>query len=170
MKVKNRQEESLEERIKNITLLAVDLDGVLTDGTITIDSNGKASKSVNYLDRDAINFWRENNKFAIITGGGGFLQETIVNFIGCDYCIYKARNKEKALVDMCEKLGIDVNNVCYIGDAERDLPAIKASGFGMTPKNGATLCKDESDLILDNIGGHGCVNEAIEFLSGIKLL
>jgi len=151
----------------DIRLLAVDIDGVLTDGTVEICDDGvQYHKSICFQDMDAVARWKKSGKkLAIITGvARSSLVEGIVGWFEPDAARYKAEDKLLALRMVCRDLKIPLQNTCYIGDADRDAPAIKAAEVGVAPRNATIACKVVADKVLERAGGEGCIQELIDWI------
>jgi len=147
----------------------LDLDGVITDGTVTITEDGKESKRFSFYDLDAVSkALKAGLKIAVITGEDTPIVKTITDRFGIKKVITGANDKLKALKTLSVEYDIHLENICYVGDSERDAPAISAAGLGLCPANGTTAAKDVADKILKNSGGAGCVAEVLGFVSMLK--
>lgn len=150
----------------DIQLLAVDIDGVLTDGTVEVGQVGqRLTRSICFQDMDALSRWKESGKpLAIVTGGKQNQAQGVVRKFDPDVVRYEALDKLQALESVCEELGVPLENTCYIGDADRDASAIKAAGFGVAPRNATKASKLVANKILDRAGGEGCIQELMDLL------
>ena len=148
-----------------IKLLVLDIDGVLTDGRIIIDTFGNEYKSLNYRDLDSIN-WLKNKglRLALITGENTILVDTIAKRLGITNIIKGAKDKEKALKQLSEYTRVPLGNICYIGDADRDVNALKLCGLSIVPQDATKKAKESALAILKSKGGDGVVHEVIEYL------
>lgn len=146
-----------------IKVVALDIDGVLTDGTVTINGEGRESKSLFYRDIDAIfRGRREGLRFALITGEDDTLVDQISKRLEIDLVWKKAKDKTKAITQLSQQLGVSPPEICYIGDSERDAPALEMVGFGVAPSNASNEAKRSAQYICINPGGGGAISEAIE--------
>jgi len=140
--------------LADIQLLVLDVDGVLTDGTLIINGDGSESKSFNTLDGHSIRMWqRAGLKVA-------FLSEQLE----IDYCIQDCHNKLDGLERLLEQLGLSANRVAYIGDDLPDLPPIRHVGFGVAVANAVDEVKQCADYVTTLRGGSGAVREVIEYI------
>lgn len=141
----------------------MDVDGVLTDGSIIYDSAGYESKMFNAQDGLGISLAKCLGLFIIwITGRNSTVVEKRAEELGVDLLAQGTRAKAKALRDACNQLGISPNEIAYIGDDLNDLPAISLSGLKIAVGNAVDEIKEIADLVLDKEGGKGAVREAIE--------
>jgi len=146
-----------------IKVVALDIDGVLTDGTITIDGNGRESKSLSFLDIDAVfRGRREGLQFALITGEDDILVDHISKRLGVDLFLKGAKDKAKAIKEVSQQLKVSLKEICYIGDSERDAPALEMVGLGIAPSNASDEAKKAAHYVCRNAGGNGAGAEGIE--------
>ncbi|BBO18906.1 3-deoxy-D-manno-octulosonate 8-phosphate phosphatase [Candidatus Brocadia pituitae] len=149
--------------IKNIKLVILDVDGVLTDGAIYIDSQGCESKAFHVLDGTGISYLhRAGIKTAIISGRT------------CDAVIHRAKelniedvyqgvmNKIDAYKDILGKYALRDEEICYIGDDLIDLPILYRVGFPVAVANASPLVKKHSVYVTRLKGGCGAVREVAE--------
>ncbi|MBU4289004.1 MAG: HAD hydrolase family protein [Proteobacteria bacterium] len=148
-----------------IKLLVLDIDGVLTDGKFIIDTQNNEYKSLNYRDLDAIK-WVESMKLnmALLTGEDTAFVDVIANRLGINNIIKGEKDKGKALTQLSASSQIPLGNICYIGDSNRDAPALKLCGLGIVPQNATKKAKESALVVLKSKGGDGVVHEAIEYL------
>lgn len=152
-----------------IRFIFSDIDGVLTDGTVQIDAKGNELKAINYRDLDAINIARQKGlDFAFITGEDTPLARHLVKRFRVQYASFGAKDKEKAVQDMLQKLQLKSENIVYIGDSPRDIPAIKLANYGITPKDAPLIVKDAADIITDAKGGKGVLLEVVQKIIKIQ--
>ena len=112
--------------LSNIQLLALDVDGVLTNGTIIVNGNGSESKHFSVLDGHGIRMWRRAGlKVALISGRTSEPTQRRAEQLQIEYvfedCHYKLPVVEKFL----DQLGLSPDKVAYIGDDLPDLPVIR---------------------------------------------
>jgi 3-deoxy-D-manno-octulosonate 8-phosphate phosphatase (KDO 8-P phosphatase) len=161
--------------LADIELLVVDVDGVLTDGTVEIFDDGSEGKFFNLLDGHGIRMWRSRGgKCAFLSGR--FSKATTIRAaqLEIDYCIQppllscgsKTRGFEKlpVLKKLLEDAGIPAKKTAYIGDDLMDLPAIRYVGFGVAVANAVDEVKEEANYVTTRRGGEGAVREVIEYI------
>ena len=148
-----------------INHLILDVDGVLTDGTLFFDANGSEMKGFSVQDGHGIKLWmRAGNSLAIITGRESSVVSHRCSDLGIEFVYQNAKNK---LVTLNEY--ISVNNVnpiciCYIGDELVDIPVFKKVGLAVAVANAVPEALEHADIITDKSGGKGAVREIIDFL------
>jgi len=149
----------------DIKLLVLDIDGVLTDGKVTIDTNNNEYKSINYRDLDAITVFKSNAlNLALLTGEDTVLVDVIAKRLGIINIIKGEKDKGKGLTKLSNSLQIPLSNICYIGDSDRDAAALKLCGLGIVPQDATKKAKESAAAVLESKGGDGVVHEALEYL------
>ncbi|MBC7326603.1 HAD hydrolase family protein [bacterium] len=149
--------------IKNLKAIAMDVDGVLTDGGIIWDSAGRESKIFNAQDGLGISLAKTAGLHIIwITGRESSVVEKRAKELGVDLLIQGARGKSKALRQACETLALSPEEIAYIADDLNDFPAFSLVGLKIAVGNAAKEIKESADLLLEKEGGKGAVREAIE--------
>jgi 3-deoxy-D-manno-octulosonate 8-phosphate phosphatase KdsC-like HAD superfamily phosphatase len=89
---------------------------------------------------------------------------------GIDEAVWGAKDKLSALKDLTARLGIDLPHTCYIGDGDRDAPALTAAGIGLAPADGTPAARSAADHVLDTPGGRGAVAAAVRLLEQLALV
>ena len=153
-------------QLKNIKLLILDVDGVMTDGGMFYTENGDQMKKFNAKDGMGImNLMKKGVKVGIISSG--FYGEMIkkrAEILGIELCHVGREQKMEILSSWCENLGFSLNEVAMIGDDTNDLAVMKAIGFSACPSDAVKEIKMQVNLILTKKGGEGCVRELTEYL------
>jgi 3-deoxy-D-manno-octulosonate 8-phosphate phosphatase (KDO 8-P phosphatase) len=148
-----------------IELVVLDVDGCLTDGKITYDSNGVESKSFDVQDGLAIATWiRMGKKVAIITGRKSTIVEKRANELKISHLYQGITDKKKKLDELLKELNLNYSQVSAIGDDLNDYKMLSSVGLSFTPNNGTIFIKDIVDIVLEKNGGNGAVREMIEFI------
>ena len=149
----------------NIQMLVMDVDGVLTDGTITIDSNGREAKRFNLLDGHGIVLWhRAGLKTAIISGRTAQATEIRAQELGINYVFQGCKQKNETFEGLLAKTGLSPEQMAYIGDDIVDLPILNRVGFSVAVENAVEEVKHAADYITSRPGGCGAVREVIEYI------
>ncbi|MCR4738933.1 MAG: HAD-IIIA family hydrolase [Lachnospiraceae bacterium] len=152
-----------------IKLVVFDIDGVLTDGKIYVDENGRERKALLMTDVDAVNSIKKSGyMIAAITGEDTPMTEYFKVRFKWDIFIPGCKDKESALRAMSDELNIDMEDICYIGDGVYDIAAVKAAGFGICPQNAIDDVKAVADMVLKKSGGCGCIDELRMFLDSVR--
>ena len=149
----------------NIKLLVLDLDGVITDGTVTISESGEEHKSFAYQDLDAVTKARVFGlKLAIVTAEDTKIVNTITNRFSIKKVIKGSKDKLMSIKRLAKDYNLSMNNICYVADGDRDALALKEVGLSFCPANGTDIAKLASKICLENKGGNGAVREVIDSL------
>lgn len=148
-----------------ITILALDIDGVLTDGRVLYTSDGQEQKYISFRDIDAIfKAHRCGLKVALVTGEDTPWVQSIVHRLQVEHVIQGAKDKLEAVRSLAKQLKKTLAAICYIGDSDRDAPALAAVGLGIAPANATAKARAAADLVLQSDGGYGVVHEALEYI------
>ena len=165
---KTKQElsaETLTASLQKIKLLALDVDGVLTDGTIYISPAGEVFKGFNAKDGMGISCALRNNlQIAVITGRQSPIVERRCEELGIKLFMQGVKDKRLALQKMVQELGLTREEIAYMGDDLNDIPAFKASGLNLVPADGSIEVLAVADIITKAKGGRGAVREAITMI------
>ena len=155
----------ISKKLSSIKLLVLDVDGVLTDGQVYIDSNGNETKRFNVKDGLGIKLLQEAGiKVALISGGKSDSTIHRAKKLNIKHFYFEVENKKKVLEDLKNILGLQNFEVLYIGDDLNDL-AVKAQvGLFAVPRDAIKAVKDNSNLILSKEGGDGAVREISELI------
>jgi len=146
-------------------VLVLDIDGVLTDGSVGTGPGG--GRRVHLRDIDALTRAREAGiRIAFLTGESAKEVGWIVARCAGGEVLYGAKDKGRGLAELAEKLGVPTTGICYVGDAPRDVGALKTAGLGLAPSDADGKAKNAASIILENPGGRGAVAEAVEILKG----
>lgn len=150
-----------------ITLLVLDVDGVLTDGSINIDDHGHETKRFHVRDGYAMKLWmRKGYGLAIITGRSGSALAHRLGSLGVpeNMIIQGSKDKSEALDIIMQRAGCDEAHAAFMGDDWPDLPAIERVGFPMCPADAEAEVIERCALITSRSGGQAAVREAIAHL------
>jgi len=151
--------------LANIKLLVLDVDGVLTDGTLIINADGRESKFFNSLDGHGIRMWRRAGlKIAFLSGRLSEPTKHRAEQLEIDYCIEDCHDKLPELERLIGQMGLSAENVAYIGDDLPDLPLIRYAGFGVAVANAVDEVRQYADYVTTRRGGSGAVREVIEYI------
>ena len=153
------------EKAAAVRLLALDVDGIMTDGTLLFSASGDEIKGFNILDGLGIKqVMAAGVEVAVITGRRSPLTEKRMNDLGIPHLMQGREDKKVALRELAAQLEIAPHQIAYMGDDLPDLPAIRYSGLGITVPNGHWLVRQHADFCTSAAGGSGAVREACELL------
>ncbi|MGA1980046.1 MAG: HAD-IIIA family hydrolase [Sedimentisphaerales bacterium] len=161
----NQMPEEPKANLVDIQLLVMDVDGVLTDGTIIINDDGSEGKFFNLLDGHGIRMWqRAGLKVAFLSGRFSKATQYRAEQLDIDYCLQDCLEKLPALKKLLEQAGISAKRTAYIGDDLLDLPVMRYVGFGAAVADAVDEVKDTADYVTTRCGGEGAVREVIEYI------
>ena len=153
------------EKAAAVRLLALDVDGIMTDGTLLFSASGDEIKGFNILDGLGIKqVMAAGVEVAVITGRRSPLTEKRMNDLGIRHLMQGREDKKVALRELAGRLEIAPHQIAYMGDDLPDLPAIRYAGLGITVPNGYWLVRQHADFCTSAAGGSGAVREACELL------
>lgn len=155
----------LKEKAAKIKLLILDVDGIMTDGTIWIDAKGQEQKGFNVKDGFGLRCLMNNGiDVAIITGRQSEVVSHRAAELGIKEVYQKVTNKRAPFYEILEKKGLTEEQVCYIGDDLPDLLLLKKVGLAITVADAVEEVKEGVDFVTKHRAGHGAVREACEFI------
>lgn len=156
---------SLSDRGAAIRLLAMDVDGVLTDGSLYFAASGDELKAFSILDGQGLRLIQKQGlATAFITGRSSPLTQTRARNLGIGYLIQGRTDKLTALNELSERTGIPLEGIAYAGDDLPDLAAIEKAGVGISVPNGCTAVRESADWCTTAAGGRGAIREVCEWL------
>ncbi len=148
-----------------IRVLALDIDGVLTDGMVTLDEAGREFKKLSYRDIDAVfAAQRQGVEVVLVTGESSPWVDMIARRLEVSRVFRQAKNKWKALQQLSSDLGVNLEQVCFVGDSQRDAEALSSVGLGLAPVDATREARAAAHRILQHQGGDGAVAEAVEIV------
>jgi 3-deoxy-D-manno-octulosonate 8-phosphate phosphatase (KDO 8-P phosphatase) len=148
-----------------IRLIVFDVDGVLTDGTVLLLPCGDDARSVHFHDLDAVAAARRHGiATAVLSGEDTPGVQRVARRFGISEVMWGAKDKLAGLRELTNRLGIAMEETCYVGDADRDGPALEAAGMGLAPADATAAARAAADHVLAARGGHGVVEEAMALL------
>ena len=152
-------------RLARVRLLALDVDGVLTDGFITIGAGGISDERPSFDVQDGIAMrWIQEAgvRVAWISGRGSPAVTFRARELGIAELHLKTASKKAKLVEIQARLGISIEETAAMGDDLPDLGLRAASGFFAAPKNARPEVRACADLLTEAHGGRGAVRELCE--------
>jgi D-sedoheptulose 7-phosphate isomerase len=144
-------------------VLVLDIDGVLTDGTV--GTTGNRTRRLHVRDLDALARARAAGiQIAFLTGENADGVSEVVARCGGGPAKYGVKDKARGLRKLAAELGVDLGDICYVGDARRDVAALKIAGLGLVPADADTEAKRGAARVLAEPGGRGAVAAAVDLL------
>lgn len=149
--------------LSKIELLVLDVDGVLTDGRITLADTGDETKTFNVRDGAGMKFWkRVGGKLAIISGRGSQAVIRRAKELDVDICRLNVKNKQPALEDVWQELGMTPEQTAVVGDDLMDVPMARAAAVSFAVADAVDELKNMTDYVTQTPGGQGAVREVVE--------
>ncbi|MGL1930785.1 MAG: HAD-IIIA family hydrolase [Desulfotalea sp.] len=151
--------------MQNIKAILMDVDGVLTDGSIVYDCKGNELKFFNVHDGFAINRAAQNGIIIyFITARSSEAVARRAQELGIRKVYQGAMKKADVLLEIVKTEGLSFDEIAYIGDDIVDLPIMKRVGLPIAVANACPEVKELASTITTASGGHGAVREAIEMI------
>lgn len=149
--------------ISEIKLVVMDVDGTLTNGLITYDSNGGESKSFHAGDGLGIVMALSVGLHcAVVTGRSSVAVTRRMKELGIEDVLQDVADKASAVRELMAKYGVTAEQTAFIGDDINDLPAFGQVGTKIAVADAASIVRHAADMISTKPGGYGAVREAIE--------
>lgn len=146
-----------------ITVLIMDVDGVLTDGGIIYDENGHETKRFDVKDGLGIKLGQKFGlEFVIISGRKSLVTGLRAEELGIKRVFTGVGDKLKCYEELKAELGIEDKNAAYIGDDINDVQLLNKVGFSATVSDAFDYVKDSVHYVTSRKGGRGAVREFIE--------
>ena len=156
-------------RAKELKLFILDVDGVLTDGTITYTHEGQEIKSFHTRDGMGIRLLMESGiEVGIITARESEAVNRRVQDLGIRYAFQKTKNKLEVFEKLLRELGLQPNQVGYMGDDWLDLPLLVRVGFAVTVADAAEEVLQVAHYVTRKKGGRGAVREVCDLILEAK--
>jgi 3-deoxy-D-manno-octulosonate 8-phosphate phosphatase (KDO 8-P phosphatase) len=149
----------------HIKAIALDVDGVLTDGTFTWGPDGGESKSFSFRDVMGISLARKAGiEFALISGEASPLVDRFAQKMGITAVFKGCKDKGAALREFAGLHDLSLGDVCFVGDDVNDLSALALAGLSACPADAHQKVKAMVNCVLQRRGGQGAVRELIDQL------
>jgi 3-deoxy-D-manno-octulosonate 8-phosphate phosphatase (KDO 8-P phosphatase) len=156
-------EPNIEERMREITMLMTDVDGVLTDGKIVFLGASDEAKVYNVKDGFGFKLWhRVGHLSAWVTARVSSAASKRAKELGITEYREAAPNKAIAVNEIAQKWGLKKEQIAFVGDDLPDLSAMKCAGLAVTVADAVEEVKEGADLVLDRRGGNAAIRLLIE--------
>lgn len=157
----------LEERIRHVRLVAMDCDGVLTDGGMYYAESGDEWKKFNTRDGKGVELLRRAGYLtSIITGEDTAIVERRAAKMKVDALIQGAQDKLSALDALLASHGLAHEQVAYVGDDLNDLPVMQRVGLACAVADATPPVRQIAHYVCERKGGEGAVREVAELILG----
>lgn len=156
---------SAKDGLAGIRGIALDVDGVLTDGGLWWGPGGEEWKRFSFADIMGVSLARRAGlELALISGENSPLVDRYAQKMHIRHVTKGCSDKATALREFAAAAGIDLAEICFMGDDVNDLPAMQIAGFSAAPANAARDVLARADFVAKSAGGNGAVRELIEAL------
>lgn len=148
-----------------IRLMAFDVDGVMTDGTLFFTTNGETVKAFSSQDGHGLKMLHNAGiEVAIISGRSSRALAMRAANLGIGELHMGIDDKRSCLAGLLAARGLSANEAGYMGDDVVDLPILRYCGFSATPADGHDFVKAHVAYVARKPGGHGAVREVCDYL------
>jgi 3-deoxy-D-manno-octulosonate 8-phosphate phosphatase (KDO 8-P phosphatase) len=155
----------MNDKLKNIRLLLLDVDGVMTDGSIIYDGNGLETKCFNVRDGHGIKMLQRHGiEVGIITGRTSIVVDIRAKELGINLVYQGALRKLESYTDAKEKTGLDDSQIAYMGDDVIDVPVLRRVGFAAVPLDGLPEVREVAHYVSSCGGGRGAVRDVCDMI------
>ena len=161
---------AIKEKARAIKLVVFDVDGVLTDGTLSYSEHGEQVKHFNVKDGVGIKLLGcYDITTAVISAKDSKPLTKRIQDLAIPHFYPGCKDKWSALSELMDELWIEADEVCYVGDDVIDLKVMKKVGLSITPADGFWMVKEHSDLIADAAGGKGVAREVADIILSSRM-
>ena len=149
--------------MNKIELILFDVDGVMTDGSIYIDEHGESFKKFNVKDGLAIELLHSHGiKTGVVSGKASKALTQRCEKLGFNYIVTGCKNKLPRVEAICSELGIELEQVAFVGDDVLDLPVMQQCGASFAPSDAHALVLEQAHFTTNAQGGSGVVREVAD--------
>lgn len=153
------------DRARQVRLLIVDVDGVLTDGGLYFDNHGEELKRFCSLDGHGMRMALGGGiEIAVITGRRSKIVEHRMRDLGVNHVYQGSRDKLPVFEQLLRDTGLEAEQAAYVGDDLPDLPIMRRVGFAIAVQNAHGFVKQHCDWVTSARGGDGAVREVTDFI------
>ncbi len=157
--------DAIRRKAAEVRLLALDVDGVMTDGKLLFSAQGDELKAFNILDGHGIKqLMAAGIEVAIITGRNSPLTARRASDLGIRRILQGREDKRVALLELAADCQLAPDALAYMGDDLPDLSAIQLAGLGVTVPNGHWFVRQHADHCTQAGGGAGAVRELADLI------
>ncbi len=157
------EEKSYKEYLEHITTFIFDVDGVLTDGTVTVHTDGELLRTMNIKDGYGLKTAVDQGfNVCIISGGSNEGVRKRLEGLGIGDIYLGTHNKIDQLNEYLDNKNVKKENVLYMGDDIPDFPVMQLIGLPCCPQDAVPEIKNISKYVSHRKGGKGCARDVIE--------
>lgn len=153
------------DKLTDIRLLLLDVDGVMTDGGIVYDGNGLETKVFNVKDGHGIKMLQRHGiEVGIITGRTSLVVDIRARELGIELVYQGALKKLESYLDVKRRTGFTDSQIAYVGDDVIDVPVMRRVVFAAAPADGLLEARNAAHYITSCAGGRGAVREVCDLI------
>lgn len=157
------KDEALARRCRDLKLLLMDVDGVMTDGTVLLLPDGKEAKAFHVRDGLAIVLaQRAGLCTGLLSGRASEVVDRRASELGMTVVRQGVRDKAAALREILAERELLSHEVAYVGDDLNDLAVMNEVGLSAAPSDAPFEIRAQAFMVLETRGGQGCVREFVE--------
>lgn len=158
-------QDQFEARARNLRLLLLDVDGVLTDGTVAVAGDGSEFKVFSIRDGAAI-LWAQKTGLDVGLLSGRTSEATARRAaeLSISLVVQGVSDKRAAYLQLVTAHGLKDEQVAYMGDDLIDLPVLRRVGLSAAPRDACEDVRERVHYVTQNVAGHGAVREFIELI------
>lgn len=154
---------SYKQRLPEITTLVFDVDGVFTDGTVTVMPDGQLLRNLSAKDCYALQYAvKQGMRVAIITGSNSMSVAESLRHLGVRHIFLQSSNKLVVYEKFKETEAISDEEILYMGDDIPDYAVLSRTGISCCPADAGEEVKRICHYVSRKNGGKGCVRDVIE--------
>ena len=155
---------ALKAKLRKIKLLALDVDGVLTDDSIYFGPDNFELKKFNISDGlFMVLAMRAGLEIAIVSRRYSKATESRMKDLGVKHVLQEHSDKVQMIKPLLEQLNIEYNDMAFVGNEIMDVSLVKKAGIGIAVADSATELIDSADFVISKTGGNGAVRELLEY-------
>jgi len=153
--------------VQNVDAVIFDVDGILTDGAVYVDSFGHETKRILFDDIDAIfALRRAGMKIGFITAENTGFCEYVRRRFEPDFFLSGCKDKLAAFKELSQKTGLEKDRVVYAGDSRKDIELLKYVGRSFAPSDVDSQIQSAATVVLRSRRGQGVIREIAQDLLG----
>lgn len=153
------------EKIKQLKLLILDVDGVLTDGRLFFDQQGNEYKCFHARDGHGLKLLKQTGvEIAVISGRNSPSVALRMKNLGIEHVYQGHENKRMAFNEILQNLQLSPQQVAHVGDDLLDLPIMTQVGFAIAVQDANFAVKQYADWCTQTLGGQGAVREVCDLI------
>lgn len=157
--------DKINERAARVRLVIFDVDGVLTDGSLYIDADGRELKAFHSRDGHGMKMLMDSGvEIGIITGRTAAVVDHRMASLGVRHVYQGQKDKLPAFNDLLDRLGLAAEQVAYVGDDVVDLPILRRVGLAVTVPEAHAMVHEHVHYVTSSAGGQGAAREVCELI------